>query len=428
MEHLVMRTDQFEAAGTRRRQQVGFLGRLGLVVCSFQIVCMSLTASSVMAETRSADAPNVEQANEDLARTALRLDHEGRHAEAAEIIRLLREREPANPDAALLEVENQYWHFMYDTPNIRDDEALRVSIEASMSLAKKQLAAHPNNYRARSQYGRALMDDARRLAMLGSYYGAGSRSEKARKILEEVVASRPEDTDARYQLGNYYYWSSAMPAALRAMDWLWFIPKGNRQLGLEYLGAVADSTGPHADSANMVLSVIGMYYAPADLGKSESRIRRLRGLYPNNVLIHYELLEVLFLLEKDDELLAEAASLAGRAGEPQPVRAHALMAGSWAGRVALKRGGAAEALGLFDALAAEPDRLPNWGAAWLDVMRGQAFDALGRREDALVAYQRVVAYEDEREAPRASRQAERLIEAPYNAATFRPRALVLSGD
>ncbi len=406
---------------------IGRVRRARPLVLPLAIVLLLFTAATSTAQP-------VPYANEaatdrsDLARTALELDHQGRHAAAAEIIRLMREQDPVNAEAALLEVENQYWYFMYDTPGVRDDDALRVSIEESMQLAEAQLEADPRNYHARSVYGRALMDDARRLAMMGSYYGAGTRSEKARKILEDVVANRPEDTEARYQLGNYYYWSSVMPAALRAMDWLWFIPKGNRVLGLEFLETVAASDGPHADSANMVLSVVEMYHAPERLESSEARIRRLRARYPQNVLIHYEFLELLFLQQRYDELLEEAQRLIAREREPQPIRAHALMARSWPARVALERGRTAEALGVFDELAGDPDVLPNWGPAWIDLMRGQALDALGRRREALVAYQRVLDYEGERKTPRAMRQAERLIETPFDPTTFRPQPLALSGD
>jgi tetratricopeptide (TPR) repeat protein len=363
-----------------------------------------------------------------LALQVLQLDYQGRHDTAALIIRQMWEREPTNPEAALLDVENQYWFWMYDTPEIRDDEALRLSIASALELSEENLRQNPDDYLARSLYGRALMDDARRLAETGSYYSAGSRSEKARKILEDVVSKRPEDTDARYQLGNYYYWSSVLPSALRAIDWLWFIPTGNRPLGLEYLKTVAVSEGLHADGANLVLGVVEMYHAPTDLASSEARLNGLHGRYPRNVLIHYELLELLFILEHYDELMASASTLEARVGEPQPVRAHALMARSWKGRVALTRGEPAEALTIFDRLAAEPGELPHWGPAWVDLMRGQAFDRLGRREDALVAYNRVLSYDDPLENHRASEQAERLKQAPFDPLTFREQALILSGD
>jgi tetratricopeptide (TPR) repeat protein len=363
-----------------------------------------------------------------LALQALQLDYQGRHDAAAQIIRQMQEHEPTNPEGALLEVENQYWFWMYDTPKIRDDEALRLSIESALEISEENLREQPDDYLARSLYGRALMDDARRLAMTGSYYSAGSRSEKARKILEDVVANRPEDMDARYQLGNYYYWSSVMPAALQAVNWLWFIPTGNRPLGLEYLNTVSVSEGLHADGANLVLGVVEMYHAPTELASSEARLKGLHRRYPRNVLIHYELLELLFILEQYDALLASASTLEARVAEPQPVRAHALMAGSWRGRVALTRGEPAEALTIFDALAAEPGELPHWGSAWVDLMRGQALDLLGRREDALVAYDRVLSYDDLLENHRASDQAERLKQARFDPLTFREQALILSGD
>ncbi len=374
--------------------------------------------------TSLAPRPNDRDA---LVRDALLLDFAGYHTGAADVVRRLRAQRPGDPLVALIEVEHRFWLQLYDVGPVRDDPELVRAIERARDLAKANAEAHPDDIEAQALYGRALLHDARRLALDGYLMKAGSQSEKARGVLEAVVRDAPRDHDSRYLLGNYYYWAGVLPAYLKYINWLWFVPQGDKHEGLVMLREVSTSASPYAESAQVMLSVIDSHHTPTAFEAAADRLAMLADRYPKNVLVLHELVDVTFKLGRYDELDALLDRMASRADEPQPVRAYALVAEMWRARAALHQRHVDEAERRLDALMLNQDELPNWTLAWVDVMRGQIADLRGRRDEAKRHYEQATKRKGLYESQRATRMAESGLDAPFDPDAFEPPLLV-TGD
>ena len=390
-------------------------------------------ASSLVAPTRplvASPTPSLTpppSERDALVRDALFLDFAGYHAGAADVVRALRERDPADPLAALIEVEHRFWPQLYDVGPVRDDPELVAAIERARDLAKANHDTNPEDLRARALYGRALLHDARRLALDGYLLKAGSQSEKARGVLEAVVRRAPSDHDSRYLLGNYYYWAGVLPAYLKYINWLWFVPQGDRVEGLVMLREVSRSPSLYAESAQVMLAVIDSHHMPTAYESAADRLTPLHERYPKNVLLLHELVDVYFKMGRYDEMGVLLDRMGERASEPQPFRAYGLVAEMWRARIALHRRHVVEAERRLDDLAGHADELPNWSHAWIDVMRGQIADLRGRREEARSHYERATKRDGLYESQRATRMAKAGLDEPFDPDRFEPPLLV-TGD
>lgn len=379
----------------------------------------SSTLSSALERQRTA--------RDGLVRDALILDFAGYHVGASDVVEELRRRYPDDPLAALIEVEHLFWRQLYDVGAVRDDPRLIAAITDALVLARAAHDADTGDVRSQALYGRALLHDSRRLALDGYLVKAGSRGESARKVLEEVAEVAPRDHDTRYLLGNYYYWAGVLPAYLKYVNWLWFVPQGEKDDGVVMLREVSRGQGAYADSAQVMLSVIGSHHAPTDLDDAFGRLSRLHQRYPKNVLILHELVDVLFKMKRWDDLGVMLDRMALRADEPQPVRAYALVAGMWRARIALHQRRVEDAARRLDSLGPVATELPNWSHSWVDVMRGQIADLQGRRTEAKESYERALGREGVEASQRAESMARAGLETPFDPDVFE-HPLVLTGD
>jgi tetratricopeptide (TPR) repeat protein len=387
----------------------------------------SSSASPLATPAEPARDGIVEGSRDALVRDALLLDFAGYHQAAGDVVQVLRRRDPDDALAALIEVEHRFWPQLYDVGPSRDDPELVAAIATALALAKAQHEANPDDLQARALYGRAMMHDARRLALDGYLMKAGARSEDARAILESVVDAAPDDADARYLLGNYYYWAGVLPSFLKYINWLWFVPQGDRQAGIEMLREVTTAPTIYAESAQVMLSVISSHHTPTNFEDAANRLRPLHRRYPMNVLIQHELVDVLFKMGRYDDLVPLLDEMERRASEPQPVRAYAYVAEMWRARIALHRRQldlAEEHLALLDAHAED---LPNWTPSWIDVLNAQILDLRGRRKEAVSFYKKAMDRKGLYESQRAERMAKAGLDRPFDPDTFE-HPLLLTGE
>ena len=338
--------------------------RIGVAALSVVLVLTSMTPGFAAESGGSPVPPDFhEQAWRVAVRAGLEHDLHGRHDQADAIWDGLETLDWADPEPWIRRVDTVYWRHFYDEAEPLDADLVRACLDHAKSLAKARLERTSRDLRARWLLGEALMQEARFEGMRGNYMQAGTAGEQGRKQLERVLEDDPENEDAPYMLGLYYYFSSLVPDFLRYVNWLWFVPKGNRDTGIEMLTEVRDGRSIYASSASMVLFSIYAYHAPTDLASAISIARDLRTTYPENAIIHFEMVEVLLKARRHDELLVEALALEQRRGESDGVTGRAVMARLWRARSALREGHLEEGRTLaFDIDPTDPD-MPGWGAA-----------------------------------------------------------------
>jgi tetratricopeptide (TPR) repeat protein len=347
-------------------------------------------------------------------REGVRLDLAGRHDEALAVWKALREDDPSDPAPIVFETNTFFWLMVYDDEDTRYDATISELCDRAVALARSRLQADDGDADAHFLMGHALMNRGRLHGWRGRYYKAGRDGEEAREHLERALALRPGWTDARHHLGLYYFYASLVPKLVtRWLGWLWFIPTGSAEEGLAYLADVAENGDLFRDEARFMLANIYTYHYPERRDEALRLIRDVSARYPDNVLIQFELIEALYATGHIEETLDEADRLAGREPRTRRERGRIVMAPVWKARAEIVRDRPVRALELLAPYLANPPERPLWGTAWIDLVRGHAFDALGRRDEALVQYERVVAYERPLGSRRASRLAEEAIERPY---------------
>jgi tetratricopeptide (TPR) repeat protein len=351
-------------------------------------------------------------------------NHEGRFGDAERSWQALRELDPSDPAAPLFEVETAWWRLVNDEGAVANDAIVRTRGAQAIELADARLRANPDDALALGQKGAALIHLARLDGVRGNLLKAGRTGEKGREALERAIALEPERDGSRYALGLYSYYTSVMPGFLKLVNWLWFVPKGDRDQGLAYLDAVAKGEGQHAVDAQFILMNIHTYHAPVDLSAALSTGRALHARYPDNALFHSELIEVLLLLGLYDDAIASAQTLeASRPIEPEP-QARPQLARILRAQAVLLSGRADEAWRILEPMDENTTRLPVWGGAWLHLVRGQVHDARGERAQALVEYALVTGREGSRYNRRAALIAEAAMTTPFEPSAYRELPMI----
>lgn len=323
-------------------------------------------------------------------RAGLEHDLHGRHDEADAVWDALEGLDWADPEPWIRRVDTVYWRHFYDEARPLEAERIRTLLDHAKSLANERLDRDRDDLRARWLLGEALMQEARFEGTRGNYVRAGSVGERGRKLLESVLDRQPDHPDAPYMLGLYYYFSSLAPEFLQYINWLWFVPKGDRDRGLALLEQVRAGKGLHAPNAAMVLFTIHAYHTPTNVPAAYEIARELRADYPGNAIIHFEMLEVLLKARRHEELEREALALERRLGESPEVAGRAAMAPLWRAQSSLRSGREDEGRSLAFSVDPEAAALPGWGAPWVWIVRGQAHDVGGDREAAKAAYRRAI--------------------------------------
>ena len=352
-------------------------------------------------------------AHRELILLGLRHNFEGDYDAANAVWQQIRALAPGHPAAPVFETNTLYWFQMFDDEDRRWDEQITALCDEGIRLSQLRLDADADDLEGHFYMGQSLMNRGRLKGIRGRYYSAGTDGERARKHLERVLELRPDLVDGRYRVGLYYFYASLLPRLVsRLLGWLWFVPSGDGPTGLRYLSEVVAEGDLYRDDARFILGNIYTYHEP-QYKRALALVGALHERYPDNTLIHFELLELRFEMRDYRGAIGEARRLEARSAHNELEQNRIRMARVWRARAELLSGEpdtAWQTLSAFD--AGLLDR-PLWGGAWIDLTRGQTLDALGERERALAAYDRVLGYEAPRGSRRASELARAAVDEPF---------------
>jgi tetratricopeptide (TPR) repeat protein len=207
------------------------------------------------------------------------------------------------------------------------------------------------------------------------------------KIQRQVVKLDPEYIDAYLSIGLYEYVIDSLPGGLKFLARLAGL-KGSKQRGIELLERVTREGKFTADDARVVL--LGIYSKENQLPRALEIISYMVQQYPRNYLFGVERASMLYRTGNPDEGARAFADLlkdAGVAGQ-----AADLVNFQW-GEALLARQDYTGAIARYREVQRWPKANPGL-VSFAHLHVGEALDALGKREEAVVEYQMVLKREN----------------------------------
>lgn len=342
------------------------------------------------------------------------LNLRGDHDAADVVFTRVREIAREDPAGPVHQVATLYWRHIFDEADTRyDDEIIRLCDEA-IRLSRARLEVQEADARTYYYMGVAMIDLARIYGYRGRYLRAGAIGEDGREHLERALELDSSLIEVKYPLGLYNYYSDFASTLFKLLSWLWFVPKGDASIGRQYLQELAQSDSIQRWNARFILANINTYHPPVDYATAESLVIDLHQRFPDNRIIHFELVELYFESGRYKEAAYEANLLANRPKANRLFEGRGNMARIWQARALIRMGEPEQALKALARVPESGPALPSWGGAWSLLTSAQAYDVLGKRAEALADYRAVIALKGGPfENDRARAIAENGLERPF---------------
>jgi tetratricopeptide (TPR) repeat protein len=268
------------------------------------------------------------------------------------------------------------------------EDQMSASLQASEAILKKAPKHADARYFLGAAYG---VQGAFAITIDRSYSDAFSLGKRAYKYHHDLIQDQHDYFDAYMSVGLYEYVVDNLPWYIK---WVAVIVgyRGNEERGFEYLNRAAEKGTYARDDARVLQMVLFMREdRPAD---SLNNARGLHERYPKNYILHLNRAQILEKLGRRTEAAATYQDVVRRVEAGQPNYSK-IPLGGFRIRVARKMLELAQftpALDQYRAIlqqsSVEKDQ------AWAHLGAGQALDAMGKREEAVVHYSAVLKLRD----------------------------------
>lgn len=289
------------------------------------------------------------------------------------------------------------YEYEYETSDDGQRKVFEKTLDDSIDGIKRWMKKYPDDPNAYmgigALYGLRAMFNMRNRGWITAYFSG----RKAISNLEKSLKLDPTYYDAYFGLGIYQYYAGTLPSVIKILAKIVAI-KGNPDEGVKQLNLAREKATFTSDSAKLILIEVqntrgGKYYNPR---KSLEYIRQLREKYPDNPLMHYVELICLFETGHYDEVLSGGETFLSLIGkDPFYKDIYISRAYTALGTSYMAKGEWENAKDAFEAgqRALQNQEPSRWGV-WNEYRLGQVYDALGRREDAVRQYKKVLSFKD----------------------------------
>lgn len=326
----------------------------------------------------------------------------------------IEQRYPGHPVGPFLRALPSWWEILTDPDDESHDKAFFKAMDEVIDRCDRRLRADKNDLDGLFFKAGALAFRGRLHTDRKNWLRAARDGQKALNLLQEVRKHDPGNPDLLLGVGLFDYLADVAPSQYPILKpFARLFPKGSRARGLEELAqAVEKGQFVPTEAAFCLLQI--HYIFEKDYATSLHYARWLRQRYPNNALFHvYEGRSFarlnLWPDARQDLLDVLERSSEGKTGYRGDVTQQALYV---LGRDEVRWKQYADALPYFMRLEGLPTRGSTDSSykAYGRLYRGMALDALGRREEALFWYKRVL---DSNPPGEARDKARSYLRAPY---------------
>lgn len=228
----------------------------------------------------------------------------------------------------LIRTQSIWWEMQLDPASRALDARFTTTVEHAITDAGAWTTKEPERAEAWFYLGAALGARAQWKVLRGERLSAARDGKRIKSALERALRLEPGMHDAEFGIGLYRYYADVAPAVLRWLRWLFLMPGGDRQEGLEQLLRASRLGHLVRGEADYQLHLIYLWYEER-YAEALDLVLSLQQRYPRNPLfrqIEAEIRDVYFSdargsLEASESLLASAR--AGEINRPGMAAVHA---------------------------------------------------------------------------------------------------------
>lgn len=377
---------------------------LGLSLC-----LLRPAAGRAQAAPSFADDPRVDA----LMREGLPLSYNLRYRPAQKVWDELIRLHPDHPAGYVHQASLLWWQALEDRKNKDLEKQFKALIKTAVEKGRERLRQQPEDESVLAGLGRAYALAARFDATVtGGYLSAMRNGIRGYQYAQAAHRLAPAAADPLVEIGGYEYYAAALPAVIKPFAWL-LGPRGNKTRGIQQLLRAAGESRYARTEAEIVL--LSVYYSEERWQDYERALESLMKEYPLNHVFHMWAANS-FIERKRWQ--AGAAALESAAAWIRPAEdEYAAEARAWLNfhlaRIRFAARAWADSLQALQRAEEAGSKNPVLPAQ-LYLLMGNAFDALGNREAARAAYDKVLGLPDIEESRSRARR--------YLKTAYRPRA------
>lgn len=304
--------------------------------------------------------------------------------------------EPAYPFAYLGRAATDLIRYAYGSEQA--DPALIKSFEAktaeAIKVAEAYLKEHPRDPDVLFVLGSAHGMCGRLAIVQRQWVKAFGHGRASMKSIRLAAKLDPELYDAQLGLGMFDYYTATIP---KFAGWLAkLMLGGDRARGLNEIRAAAEKGNYGRTAAQLILVEIFLEdeFGARDPAEALKLMRVIHARYPDSAMLDSAFIVALYEDKKFPEAVKEAREYHARTKARRYPAMNLAKSHAMIGTLLWASGDKAHALEEFQGGAAAGGARSRW-MVWSRVRAGHVLDALGRRADALAAYNAAFAEKDD---------------------------------
>jgi tetratricopeptide (TPR) repeat protein len=368
----------------------------------------------------------------------IEVNFSGDYDRAAEIFSTIDKEDPNHPSQSFYQAVVLFWKISVAEGSPLIINSIRQHLNKAIEQSEDILKADENDPDALHYLGLAYTYLGRLEAQSGNMYKGGVLGERGRKYLERAIEiceqencseNKPETEpetepdaarcrpceDLYFPLGAYSYFAGRLPQFLQAINFLWFIPSGSTEEGLNAIERSYTRSDLHRPGAQSLLASIFLSFEINRIDDARKLSDDLVRRFPDNPYLEIQHADILMASGQNQAAAENARKIIEKADHglrsyDAIVRQRALLVKAEA---AIRQGNTSAAREILAQLKNNPTFQNNSLAPHTDLLLGMQADVEMKREKAIGYYEKAESYEGTIRNRIVARKARQYLKEPF---------------
>ena len=368
----------------------------------------------------------------------IEVNFSGDYERAAEIFSTIEKEDPNHPSQAFYQAVVLFWKSSVAEGTPIFINSIRQHLNKAIEQSEQMLEANENNIDALHYLGLAYTYLGRLEAHSGNMYKGGVMGERGRKHLERAIEiceqencpkirpdtitkTKPDAARCRpcedlyFPLGAYSYFAGRLPQFLQAINFLWFIPSGSTEEGLNALERAYARSDLHRPGAQSLLADIFLSFETDRIDDARKLSDDLVRCFPDNPYLEIQHADILMTSGQNQAAAKNAQRIIEKADRglrsyDAIVRQRALLVKAEA---AIRQEKTSAAREILAQLKNNPTFQDNSLTPHTDLLFGMLADVESKRKKAIEHYEQAESYEGTMRNRIVARKARQYLEKPF---------------